>query len=250
MILDWSRWSTEEWRTIDQDPFEKIKDETPLKLNKKEGYNGKLFNAGKLVLKKESELAVFVILTCIWLAVVLPTVFHLDWRQADRLHHFVRPLAPVRGAESRHRQSEGQGGETQGEQGAVSPGHFLQHRCSVTWQKPEKKWWDWWTMLSLWRGSQVWWQTGTRVRGMRGFPCQGQDQSGKMLNRLLGSWDRVVEYDLKRKIDDGCLRGGAEIRGAVRSGEEMKRGQSLRKKTSWRAAVRGQRSKDRWSAEI
>lgn len=41
-------------------------------------------------------------------------------------------LAPVGGAERQNRQGERQGGEGQGQQGAVTPGHFLQHGCSGT----------------------------------------------------------------------------------------------------------------------
>lgn len=71
-----------------------------------------------------------VCLTCgVRLAVVLPAVFHLDWRQADRLHHLVCPFAPIRGAESPDGQRECQRGEEQRQQGAVTSGHFLQHDC-------------------------------------------------------------------------------------------------------------------------
>lgn len=67
-------------------------------------------------------------LTCgVRLAVVLAAVLHLDRRQAQGLDHLVRPLAPVRGAEGRHGQREGQRGEGQGQQGPVPPGHLLQH---------------------------------------------------------------------------------------------------------------------------
>lgn len=55
-----------------------------------------------------------VCLTCgVRLAVVLPAVFHLDWRQADWLHHLVCPFTPIRGAESPDGQREGQRGEEQ-----------------------------------------------------------------------------------------------------------------------------------------
>lgn len=73
---------------------------------------------------------VFPSLTCgVRLAVVLAAVLHLDGGQTQRLHHLVCPLAPVGGAERRHGQREGQRGEGQGQQGAVTPGHFLQHGC-------------------------------------------------------------------------------------------------------------------------
>lgn len=70
------------------------------------------------------------VLTCrVRLTVVLPAVLHLDRRQAERLHHLVRPLAPVGRAEGRDGQREGQGGEGQGQQGPVTSGHLLQHGC-------------------------------------------------------------------------------------------------------------------------
>lgn len=82
-----------------------------------------------------------VCLTCgVRLAVVLPAVFHLDWRQADRLHHLVCPFAPIRGAESPDGQREGQRGEEQRQQGAVTSGHFLQHDCVSTQKQPNEKW--------------------------------------------------------------------------------------------------------------
>ena len=72
-------------------------------------------------------------LTCgVWLAVVLSTVLQLDGREAQRLHHLVRPLAPVGGAERRDGQGEGQRREGQGQQGAVTSGHILQHGCLST----------------------------------------------------------------------------------------------------------------------
>lgn len=81
-----------------------------------------------------------VCLTCgVRLAVVLPAVFHLDWRQADRLHHLVCPFAPIRGAESPDGQREGQRGEEQRQQGAVTSGHFLQHDCVSTQKQPNEK---------------------------------------------------------------------------------------------------------------
>lgn len=82
---------------------------------------------------------------CIRLAVVLPTVLQLDGWQANWFHHFMSPFTPVRGAESRHRHGQGQRGETQRKQGAVSSGHFLQHCFCWTWPKPVEN-------CSRWRG--------------------------------------------------------------------------------------------------
>ena len=48
-------------------------------------------------------------LTCgIRLAVVRPAVFQLDRGQAEGLHHLVRSLAPIGGAERQDGQGEGQ----------------------------------------------------------------------------------------------------------------------------------------------
>ena len=78
--------------------------------------------------------------TCgVHLAVVLPAVLHLDRRQAERLHHLVRSLTPVGGAEGRDGQSEGQRGQGQRQQGTATSGHVLQHGCLFASTNPNEK---------------------------------------------------------------------------------------------------------------
>lgn len=66
--------------------------------------------------------------TCgVRLTVVLTTVLHFDRRQAERLHHLMSALTPVRGGESQDGETQSQSGQGQGEQRARATGHTLQH---------------------------------------------------------------------------------------------------------------------------
>lgn len=90
-----------------------------------------LLDPGQLVFASRGQSAVVGVLRrtlcCVRLAVVLPTVLHLDRRQAQRLHHFMGPLAPVGRAERQDGQGQCQRGQSEGEQGAGAAGHSLQH---------------------------------------------------------------------------------------------------------------------------